>query len=1077
MSDKLYTYPIDKLLNWILSDLENNKIFGITKSLFFTPNKNDPFRLKRYGQLLETPIGVAAGPHTQLSHNIILSWLMGARYIELKTVQTLDELEVNKPCIEMSDEGYNCEWSQELKIHQSFDEYLNAWIIIHLLKDKFGWQNDEAGFIFNLSVGYNLEGIKKPNVQWFFDKMNNCSTELNFKIEQISKIYPRIKEIKIPTKLSDNITLSTMHGCPPDEIESIVEYLITERKLHTAVKLNPTLLGSEILRKILNTKLGYETAVPEEAFEHDLKWNEAVYMIKRLSVLADEHDVIFGLKLTNTLESLNSTELLPQKENMVYMSGRALHPISINLAAKLQKQFEGKLDISFSAGVDAFNASETLACNLSPITVCSDLLKSGGYTRLAQYFTEIGKAFEANNAESIEQLVLRKNFQTNIYDASILNLEKYAEQVLSNERYMKENFKYESIKTNRELTTYDCIHAPCIETCAISQDVSEYMYHTANGDFSKAFEVIEKTNPLPNITGMVCDHLCQSKCTRMNYDSTLLIREIKRFVSERESENFKLQSKPALGVKAAIVGAGPAGLSAAYFLALEGVEVHVYETKSFAGGMASDAIPIFRINEESIKQDISNIESLGVKFHYNMKMDLEQFKSLQNDFNFIFIAVGAQKGKKLNVEGELLPGVYGQLTFLSDVLKGKEAELGKNVAIIGGGLSAVDAAHTAKRLIGQDGKVTVLYRRTKKEMPCGREEVDIMIEEGIEIVELTAPEEILQKEIGLDIQCCKMKLTEMDSSGRRRPVKIQGSEFSMNFDSIITAIGQDIELDFFPGKEIQIDQSTLETQLENIFAGGDAIRGADSLINAIADGQKVAVRILQRLEKKLDLSIKPVNKHTEEEFQHKLAFRVPGGEIPSIPLSERNSFEMVHPTLTDEEAITEADRCLYCNDVCNICVTVCPNLANLAVKTNPVEIKIPGISNSFVIEQSNQIINIGDFCNECGNCTTFCPTSGDPYKTKPRFYLTEESFDKENNCYLMKENTLQFKLNDDIKTLTLDNSKFIYESDFINVEFDSQNYSVIKSETKTSEIENIDLSKAVEMIFLFKNLKNNLLIK
>ena len=369
MSDKLYTYPIDKLLKWILSDLENDKVFGITKSLFFTPNVNDPFRLKRYDQLLETPIGVAAGPHTQLSHNIILSWLMGARYIELKTVQTLDELEVTKPCIDMVDEGYNCEWSQELKIHQSFDEYLNAWIIIHLLKDKFGWQSDEAGFIFNLSVGYNLEGIKNPNVQWFFEKMNDSSKELELKIDQIATFYPRARDVKIPVRISDNITLSTMHGCPPEEIERIVEYLITERKLHTAVKLNPTLLGSEKIREILNSKLEYEIVVPDEAFKHDLKWSEAIDMIKRLLALAEEHGVEFGLKLTNTLESLNSTELLPQKENMVYMSGRALHPISINLASKLQKQFEGKLDISFSAGVDAFNVAETLACNLKPITI------------------------------------------------------------------------------------------------------------------------------------------------------------------------------------------------------------------------------------------------------------------------------------------------------------------------------------------------------------------------------------------------------------------------------------------------------------------------------------------------------------------------------------------------------------------------------------------------------------------------------------------------------------------------------------------------------------------------------------
>ncbi|MEN8194761.1 MAG: FAD-dependent oxidoreductase, partial [Bacteroidota bacterium] len=711
-------------------------------------------------------------------------------------------------------------------------EYLNAWIVIHILKDKFGWQNDEAGFIFNLSVGYNLEGIKKPNVQWFFDKMNDCSEELNLKIEQISSIYPHINEIKIPTKLSDNITLSTMHGCPPEEIENIVEYLITERKFHTAVKLNPTLLGKEKLHEILNTKLVYETVVPNEAFEHDLKWDDAVKMIERLTDLANKYDVEFGLKLTNTLESINSTDLLPQKENMVYMSGRALHPISINLAAKLQKEFNGKLDVSFSAGVDAFNVADTLACNIKPITVCSDLLKPGGYTRLAQYITELRKAFKDSQSKDIEQLVLNKYSQSNINDASIVNIEKYADQVLLDPRYKKETFKYESIKTNRSLTAYDCIHAPCIETCAISQDVPEYMYHTSKGNFTEAFKVIEKTNPLPNITGMVCDHLCQAKCTRINYDSPLLIREIKRFIAEKESQNFKLQTKPLHGVKAAVIGAGPAGLSAAYFLALEGVEVHLYETKSFAGGMAADAIPIFRIDENRIKQDIANIKSLGVKFHYNTKMDADRFNSLHDGFNYIFIAVGAQSGKRLNIEGETIPGVYDQLTFLADVLKGKNIDLGKNVAIIGGGLSAVDAARTAKRLAGERGKVKVLYRRTKKEMPCGREEIDVMIEEGIEIVELTSPEKISEVDNQLNLKCSRMELGEIDSSGRRHPVKIEDSEFDLEFDSIITAIGQDTKLDFFPGQKLMIDKSTLETQIKNVFTGGDAVRGADSLINA-----------------------------------------------------------------------------------------------------------------------------------------------------------------------------------------------------------------------------------------------------
>ncbi len=1074
MSDRLYTYPLDSLLKWILKDLKEEKVFGISRSLFFTPSVNDPFRLRRYGHLLETPLGVAAGPHTQLSHNIILSWLMGARYIELKTVQTLDELEVSKPCIDMTDEGYNCEWSQELKVQQSFDEYLNAWIIIHILKDLFKWPMEEAGFIFNLSVGYNLEGIKKLNVQWFFEKMNDCSDELNKKNELISQFYPRIKELNIPACLSDNITLSTMHGCPPYEIESIVEYLIVERNLHTAVKLNPTLLGPLELRSILNKRLEYENDVPDKAFEHDIKWEEATGMIKRLTALAKENNLHFGLKLTNTLETKNASDLLPKEEEMVYLSGRALHPISINLASKLQNQFEGKLDISFSAGVDAFNIVDTLTCNLSPITVCSDLLKPGGYTRLAQYFTELQKEFDRKNAKSIEQFVLTKHNQTDLDIATIVNLQNYATQVLRDERYKKSSFKYENIKTKRELTVYDCIYSPCIESCAISQDVPEYMYHTATGNFEKAFEIILKTNPLPNTTGMVCDHLCQAKCTRLNYDSPLLIREIKRFIAENQSKNFLLKPKPSLGIKAAVIGAGPAGLSASYFLALEGVEVHVYESKSFAGGMASDAIPVFRIDQELLKQDVKNIESLGVTFHFEKKLNKNEFSTLRTEFDYIFIAIGAQMGKKLNIEGESLPQIFDQLTFLSDVLNGTKHKLGKKIAIVGGGLSAVDAARTANRLKEDGGKVTVLYRRTKNEMPCGREEVDVMIEERIEISELVIPESIEKDNERLRVCCSRMKLGKLDSSGRRRPEKIEGSEYDLYFDSVISAIGQDIRMDFFPDKEIVINLSTLETQIKNVFAGGDAVRGADSLINAMADGQKVAQRILNRIEKELDLSIVPDPKLTEIEFQRKLATRIKGGKIPSIPLEKRASFKTVHPTLTKEQAQMEADRCLYCNDICNICVTVCPNLSNVSVKVEPVEIIIPHMRDSFVIDQAHQIINIGDFCNECGNCTTFCPTNGDPYRTKPTVYLSKESFEKEEDCYFVTKDSISYKKNGYTKILHISDKTMKYVENENHIILGKEDFNVI--EIEEGDHVNFDFTGIIELKFMHDYLKDHPLL-
>ena len=283
MTDHFAILPLSDLLKILLNQYENTKsILGISKTLFFKPDSNDSFRTSRFGSLLETPIGVAAGPQTQLAQNIVVSWLTGARFIELKTIQTLDELEISKPCIDMQDEGYNCEWSQELKITQSFDQYLNAWIIIHILKDKFGWaNNNDLGTIFNMSVGYNYEGILKENVQWFFNKMADASEEMKVKIESVKSIYPNVINLDINPCISDNITLSTMHGCPADEIEKIGEYLITEKKLHTAIKLNPTLLGKERLMEIMQNS-GFETDVPDIAFEHDLKYKDAINIIKNL---------------------------------------------------------------------------------------------------------------------------------------------------------------------------------------------------------------------------------------------------------------------------------------------------------------------------------------------------------------------------------------------------------------------------------------------------------------------------------------------------------------------------------------------------------------------------------------------------------------------------------------------------------------------------------------------------------------------------------------------------------------------------------------------------------------------------
>ncbi|MFN8133826.1 MAG: hypothetical protein U0Z17_00830 [Bacteroidales bacterium] len=334
---------VRKLFTLIETEYSTRKeIFGIPEKLFFQPEKYESLSMEMFGQNLDSPIGVAAGPHTQMAQNIISAWLCGARYIELKTIQTLDELEISKPCIDMQDEGYNCEWSQELRIQESFDEYLKAWVLIHLLQHKLGLNHQQGrGFIFNMSIGYNFEGIQKENVQWFLKSMKNCSEEKLRIINELLPAYTGLANIEIPDCISNNITLSTMHGCPPDEIEKIGHYLLKEKKLHTLIKLNPTLLGKKELRDILNNRLGFKNTIPDIAFEHDLKYPDAIGIIQRLRQTADSEGLFFGVKLTNTLESVNHKNVFPAQEQMMYMSGRALHPISVNVARKLEMNSKG----------------------------------------------------------------------------------------------------------------------------------------------------------------------------------------------------------------------------------------------------------------------------------------------------------------------------------------------------------------------------------------------------------------------------------------------------------------------------------------------------------------------------------------------------------------------------------------------------------------------------------------------------------------------------------------------------------------------------------------------------------------
>lgn len=1073
MTDKFTPTLLKKILQIILNEYDTNKsILGIYEELFFKPDKKDTFRFQRFGQLLESPIGVAAGPHTQLSQNIVAAWLTGARYIELKTVQTLDELEVSKPCIDMQDEGYNCEWSQELKLHQSFNEYLNALVIIHILKDKLNIGSKETpGFIFNMSVGYDLSGIMKENVQWFFNKMNDASVELEQKKNDIKDIYPNVVNLKINPRITDNITLSTMHGCPPDEIEQIAEYLIIDRKLHTTIKLNPTLLGKEELRAIIKNS-GFKTEVPNEAFEHDVKYADALGFIKRLKEKAKENNVFFGLKLTNTLESINNKNVFSEKEKMMYASGKVLHPISVNVARSLQNDFGDNLDISFSGGADAFNIVELVSCGLYPVTVSSDLLKPGGYGRLQQYIDNLRDA----------------NIQISKKD-KLLKLNDYADFVKISERYKNESPHYPSIKTNRLLEKFDCAFAPCEHTCPTNQGIPSYMYYTAKGNFEKAYEVITETNPFPNATGMVCDHTCQTKCTRINYDNPLRIRDIKRFVTEYHNEHLNTElcvadtfiNNQKKLFKAAIIGAGPSGLSAAYFLNKAGFEVEIYEAKEKAGGMVSAAIPKFRLGDNASYTDINLIEEAGVKVNYGQKVDKAKFEEIRANADYVYIGTGAQKAISFFIEGDDAEGLLDPLEFLYEVKAGKIETFGKNAAVIGGGNTAMDAARTAYRLVGNEGKVTILYRRTIEQMPAQYQEIKDVLAEGIDIVELVNPVKINSvngKIASLTLR--KMKLGEKDASGRARPIEIPGSDYEYEIDTLIPAIGQKTDIDFADAKLLQTAENEYETKIKNVFTGGDAKRNASTLIKAIGDGRKAAQEIIDKSGIDFKTKTEDINreKYSVKELMLKKTKRISGIPVKETDLSERKNFNLVTASLTKEEAIEEASRCMLCDELCNVCTTLCPNLALQHYEIKPVRYNLQKIENGnitedtvFEVNQKEQIIHIADWCNMCANCETFCPTSGAPYKEKPHLYFNKTTFatekdgyyfDKKNNTLLAKESGFDFSLTDT-------GDSYLFQSDNFIAKLNKKTFAII--EYTGIDNEDYDLKKAAEMSVIYEGAK------
>ncbi|MEA3351659.1 MAG: putative selenate reductase subunit YgfK [Chloroflexota bacterium] len=1016
MSDVMYPIEFKPLLDWIIKEYKNEKsIFSIPEEKFYYKPDDTYFII--FGEKCETPVGPAAGPHTQVAQNIVAAYLTGSRFFELKTVQILDELEIEKPCIDVPDEGYNTEWSTELKVQEAFEEYVKAWFLIYVAEKMLGLsQSNQRGFVFNMSVGYDLEGIKSPKIDQFIEGLRDASDTAIFQ-QCAANLKQAIRAGDVPNlvdadfvdeispHISNSITLSTMHGCPPDEQESICKYLIAEKKMHTFVKLNPTLHGYEYVKDVF-TRLGYDhITLEEDTFSHDMQYPDAVKMLRNLRNFARVHGVTFGVKLSNTLAVVNDKGALPTDE--MYMSGRALYPLTINLARKLSEEFDGQLPISYSGGANYINITKIFETGIRPITMATELLKPGGYSRMKQLAELLEEQMKSLPPESI----------------SLEKLRLVADDALTNVRYRREAKPDAPMKIDRKLGLLDCFVAPCMIGCPINQDIPEYIRLIGEERYFEAYQLIVSKNPLPFMTGFICEHGCELKCVRNDYEDAVLIRDLKRIAAERGFDEYLetlADGKPENGIKVAVVGAGPAGLSLAYFLAREGFDVTVFDKADQPGGMVAHGIPAFRIPDWAIENDLALIEKMGIDFELGCDPEINVDKLKAAGFEYIYMAIGAWKSRMLKVEGDQ-DKVVGAIKFLQEFKHNQQSlRLGKNVAVIGGGNSAMDSARAAKRVAGVEN-VYILYRRTNKEMPAESEELNLALEDGVIFRELLNPNTL---ENGI-LTCQQMKLGERGASGRPRPVPVEGEFVEFEIDSVLSAIGELVDYDLLKANRIAVDDGGKivvddfnETSVENVYIGGDAYRGPASIVEAIADAQKTADGILS----KEGITAQIVTAE-DYQFDHDLRLQENTDRKaivrPKVPADQ-----------FDTNFAAETNRCLECNLVCNKCVEVCPNRANVAIKMDTPRLR-----------DVNQILHLDGLCNECGNCAVFCPYDSAPYQDKFTLFWNLEDFEASNNqgFVYVTESKLKMRYAGNIYDLILEADQVVVEDSALVFNDEMQN--------------------------------------
>ncbi|NLK06719.1 MAG: FAD-dependent oxidoreductase, partial [Spirochaetales bacterium] len=597
----------------------------------------------------------------------------------------------------------------------------------------------------------------------------------------------------------------------------------------------------------------------------------------------------------------------------------------------------------------------------------------------------------------------------------------------------------DTIKIGEKLPLFDCYVAPCQVACPIHQDVPEYVQLVGQGRYGEALALIYDKNALPAITGHICDHQCQLHCTRMDYEGAVHIRDMKRIAVENGFDEFKSMWEGATDktdVKAAVIGAGPAGLSAAYFLARAGFDTAVFEREESAGGVVRHVIPGFRLPVEAIESDVEFIKAHGVQFNFGVETEKMTVEALRNaGYSYIFYAIGSEVDNDIPLVGDR-SRVRPSLSFLASFRKDPTTlSLGKHVVVVGGGNTAMDSARAALRIPGVE-KVSVIYRRTENEMPADHEEYGLAKKENIDFLFLANPERF----DGNVLTVRKMALGEKDASGRRRPVATDET-FTIEADTMITAIGEHADTERLTWYGVPVnekgwpisDEETKESKMENVYVIGDVQSGPSTVVRCIASARSAVEAAIDKIlgpeedeedgcgcghdhdeehectcEDGCDCDEDDDEEMTDEE---RVELEADENEF-FAEVAEKKRMILSSKNFGDKEfAATEAARCLECSYLCNKCVDVCPNRANVAID----------VRNTGIFADPFQILHLDAYCNECGNCETFCPYDGGPYRKKFTLFSLKEDFENsENSGFFAEGEDILIRLDGKIHNCSMD---------------------------------------------------------